>query len=253
MKLLHHRYLQNVHIFDDPVLSALIARASVSETDGIATGLLADKIFAQMAAHFVAEQFPQTEGAFVTRMNASLSTWVTDPTQEVTCINVARAGDEPSLAIYRWLADIVDPKHLHRDHLMSSRTLDENHHVTGAEQNGFKPSGPTIDGQILIIPDPMGATGGSVSDLIKFYKQRGTPTKIIVCWMIVTPECLKRITTEHPDVIVYAGRLDRGLSEPDVLADVPGAQWDRERGLTEIQYISPGAGGMGEVMNNALS
>lgn len=252
MRLLHHHYPKNVRIFDDPVLSALIAHASVPSTDGIATGLLVDKIFTQMAAHFVAEEFPQIEGAFVTRMEADLSSWVTDPTKEVTCINVARAGDEPSLAIYRWLSNIINPKHLHRDHIVMSRTMNDQHKVTGTHQSAFKPSGLTIDDQILIIPDPMGATGGSLSDVIKFYKQRGTPTKIIVCWMIVTPECLKEISAKHPDVIVYAGRLDRGLSEPDVLADVPGAKWDRERGLTEVQYISPGAGGMGEIMNNAL-
>jgi len=47
-------------------------------------------------------------------------------------------------------------------------------------------------------------------------------------------------------------RLDRGLSPPDVLAAVPGERWDDERGLNEHQYIVPGGGGLGEVMNNAF-
>jgi uracil phosphoribosyltransferase len=69
---------------------------------------------------------------------------------------------------------------------------------------------------------------------------------------IVTPEYLRKMTTEHPDVSIYAIRLDRGLSAADVLQTVPGTRWDEERGLTEHQYIVPGGGGFGEIMNNAL-
>ena len=50
---------------------------------------------------------------------------------------------------------------------------------------------------------------------------------------------------------IFAVRLDRGLSAPDVLATTPGTRWDEERGLNDIQYIVPGAGGVGEVLNNA--
>ncbi|MEI8254618.1 MAG: hypothetical protein WCJ30_03005, partial [Deltaproteobacteria bacterium] len=38
---------------------------------------------------------------------------------------------------------------------------------------------------------------------------------------------------------------------PDVLATVPGTHPDRERGLDDRQYIVPGAGGLGELLNNA--
>ena len=53
-------------------------------------------------------------------------------------------------------------------------------------------------------------------------------------------------------MVVYAFRLDRGLSAPDVLASVPGTRWDEERGLDDHHYIIPGGGGMGEVLNNAF-
>jgi uracil phosphoribosyltransferase len=56
---------------------------------------------------------------------------------------------------------------------------------------------------------------------------------------------------DHPDVIVYAARVDRGLSAPDVLDTVPGTRWEEERGLDDRQYIVPGGGGLGELMNNA--
>ena len=37
----------------------------------------------------------------------------------------------------------------------------------------------------------------------------------------------------------------------EVLETLPGERWDEERGLNEMGYIVPGAGGFGEVMNNS--
>jgi uracil phosphoribosyltransferase len=69
--------------------------------------------------------------------------------------------------------------------------------------------------------------------------------------LIVTPQYLKQVRTRHPNAIVYAVRLDRGLSPPEVLKAKPGERWDEENGLNELQYIVPGGGGFGELMNNA--
>jgi uracil phosphoribosyltransferase len=69
--------------------------------------------------------------------------------------------------------------------------------------------------------------------------------------MIVTPEYLRNMQKNAPDVTIYTIRLDRGLSAPDVLACKPGVRWDEERGLNDIHYIVPGGGGIGEVMTNS--
>ena len=99
----------------------------------------------------------------------------------------------------------------------------------------------------------MGATGGSICAAVDIYKGEGMdpPNKTILLNLIVTPQYLKKVTTAHPDAIVYAARLDRGLSDPEVLKTVPGERWDEENGLNELQYIVPGGGGFGEIMNNA--
>ena len=55
----------------------------------------------------------------------------------------------------------------------------------------------------------------------------------------------------HPDVPVYALRLDRGLSDEQVLKMTPGKNWEAEKGLNEKGYIVPGGGGFGEIMNNS--
>ena len=83
-------------------------------------------------------------------------------------------------------------------------------------------------------------------------KVPGTARRIINIHLIVTPEYLKNMTQAHPDVLVYALRVDRGLSSAEVLDTVPGTRWAEERGLDDHQYIVPGGGGFGEIMNNAF-
>jgi uracil phosphoribosyltransferase len=125
--------------------------------------------------------------------------------------------------------------------------------VVGAGVGGAKIGGD-VDGAIVLFPDPMGATGSSLSTAIELYKAKvpGEARRFICLNLIVTPEYLKRITTDHPDVAIYALRLDRGMSPPEIFDTVPGTHWDRESGLDENQYIVPGAGGLGEIMNNAF-
>ena len=64
---------------------------------------------------------------------------------------------------------------------------------------------------------------------------------------------LERVSRVYgEEVLVYALRLDRGLSPPDVLQTVPGTRWSDERGLTDHHYIVPGGGGLGEIINNSF-
>ena len=80
---------------------------------------------------------------------------------------------------------------------------------------------------------------------------KGTPRKLIALHLIITPEYVRYIHTHYPQLVIYGLRLDRGLSDADVLATVPGTYHERERGLNEKDYIVPGAGGLGEVINNS--
>ena len=133
-----------------------------------------------------------------------------------------------------------------------SRITNEDGKVTGSHFGDSKIGGD-VDGAFVLFPDPMGATGGSLCEAIRYYKTRvaGTARKYITVNLIVTPEYLRRMAAEHPDVVVYALRLDRGSSSAEVLQTRPGTRWAEESGLTEKQYIVPGGGGFGEIMNNA--
>ena len=80
----------------------------------------------------------------------------------------------------------------------------------------------------------------------------GTPRRIVCAHLIVTPEYLRKVADELPEVRVHALRLDRGLSPEEILQTIPGERWEEERGLNDRQYIVPGAGGLGEVINNSF-
>ena len=99
----------------------------------------------------------------------------------------------------------------------------------------------------------MGATGSSISDAIGLVKELpGTPQDIVCLHLIITPEFIAKVTADHPDVHIYGLRLDRGLSSPEALAAKPGSV-EGECGINEVQYIVPGAGGLGEIINNSYA
>ena len=56
-------------------------------------------------------------------------------------------------------------------------------------------------------------------------------------------------------VKVTERRLRERLQRVEALyrgATTPGERWDEESGLSDVQYILPGGGGFGEIMNNSF-
>ena len=91
--------------------------------------------------------------------------------------------------------------------------------------------GGSVEGKVLILPDPMGATGSTTIRAVDHYlEHHGRPSHVLALPMIATPEYLRAVTDRVENVSVYTLRVDRGLSPPDVLATPPGTHWERERG-----------------------
>ena len=68
-----------------------------------------------------------------------------------------------------------------------------------------------IDQRLIVVTDPMLATGGSAVDAVRMIKEHGG--KNIKCmFVIAAPEGLERLHKEHPDVQIYVGHLDRELN-----------------------------------------
>jgi uracil phosphoribosyltransferase len=60
--------------------------------------------------------------------------------------------------------------------------------------------------------DPMLATGGSALQAVKQLKERGVKEITLIC-IIAAPEGVETFLRAHPDVTIYAAKLDRCLNE----------------------------------------
>jgi uracil phosphoribosyltransferase len=252
---LEHKYGTNVHILSDPFLLSHLARLCSEETTQPVINELITTIYSSLLELAVNCEFPTKRTAMRTRMasmhpEAVYQGPLIDPETPVVTVNLARAGTLPSHICYTALNYFMDPKKVRQDHISIGRTTDQQEKVTGSLVSGHKIGG-TVDRSIVLFPDPMGATGGTLAEALSLYKRQGKALKYIALHCIVTPEYLRKIQATHPDLSVYAVRLDRGLSAPDVLDSIPGTHWDKERGLNDKHYIVPGGGGFGEILNNA--
>ena len=173
-----------------------------------------------------------------------------DSRQKAVSVNLARAGAIPSQTVFELLHTVLPWQNLRQDHIAISRVTSAQHQVQGSLATSLKIGG-SIDDATVIFPDPMGATGSTLVEVLDLYKKRGKAKKYIAIHCIITPEYLRKVKEKHPDLVVYAARLDRGLSPKEILALEPGVQWDQERGLNDVQYIVPGGGGIGELLNHA--
>jgi uracil phosphoribosyltransferase len=254
---LEHRYGPNVHIMATPYLLTRLAALCAKGTQQPAINQLAAEIYGDLLKVVINAEFPRQQVATPTRMidatpRGVFHGEVIDPATRAITVNIARAGTLPSMICYDLLNHTLDPRLVRQDHFVMARVTDKDDRVIGAEISGSKIGGD-IDDAILLFPDPMGATGSSLCRAIDVYKGQvaGKPRKIINVHLIVTPEYLRRMRDSHPEVLVYAVRLDRGMSPEHVFDHTPGELWDEERGLNDHQYIVPGGGGFGEIMNNA--
>jgi uracil phosphoribosyltransferase len=254
---LDHAYGAGVHLLDDPVAWSLLTRVCSPETAQPVLGRLVERLYIALAHAVLAAELPRERVNVPTRMASTHREAVyrglaLDRRAQLVTVAIARAGTMPSQVVYELLNEVLDPEGVRQDHLFMSRQTNEAGEVTGALWHDAK-IGRDIDGRYVLFPDPMGATGSSMISAVDHYKSslEGKPAKIIAMHLMITPEYVRNMKQAHPDVLLYAYRLDRGLSTERALASKPGQHWDEERGLTDTQYIVPGAGGVGELLNNA--
>jgi len=252
-----HHYGPRVHILKDAWLLTAMARIGSPEVSHPELLSLLRTVYHSLTLAACGRELPVVGAEIPTRMSAAhpgegvYRGKVLDPTARVVVCDVIRGGIVPSQVCFELLAEVLPFESTRLDHLNMARASDENGRVTGVNLSGSKVGG-SVEGHTLIIPDPMGATGSTIVKTVDHYLESyGRPAKIITMPMIATPEFLRTVLDRFDNLHVYTIRIDRGLSDPDVLATVPGTHWDRERGLDEHSYIVPGAGGIGEVLNNS--
>lgn len=255
---IEHHYGANVHILNDPCLSSWLASLCSPATFQPQINSLVEYLYTGLLTTVLNAEFPQKQVRIPTRMTAThpdspLVAKLLDSEARVVSVNLARAGTFPSHVCYQLLNNVMNPQLVRQDHILASRLTDEKDKVTGTNFGGAKIGGD-VDKAYVLFPDPMGATGNTIVSSLNHYKTAvgGQAAKYLALHLIVTPEYLRNVLSAHPDLVIYAVRLDRGLSSQDVLQTTPGSRWNEERGLNEKHYIVPGGGGFGEIMNNSF-
>ena len=83
-----------------------------------------------------------------------------------------------------------------------------------------------IGKRLVIVVDPMLATGGSAIDAINQIKALGGAKIKFMC-LIAAPEGVKALTTAHPDVDIYCAHVDERLNEHGYIVPGLGDAGDR--------------------------
>lgn len=251
-----HLYGERVHLLDNVYLLTALARIGSPDVAHRDLMALLRSVYQTLLVVSCGRELPRVETETPSRMASEhpergvYRGQVFDPDVDVVVVDVIRAGIVPSQVCFELLTSLLPAERVRHDHLTMARLSNERGEVTGVDLSGSKIGG-SVEGAILFLPDPMGATGTTTVRALEHYVESyGRPSKIVALPMIATPEYLRTVL-DVDDLVVYTARLDRGMSDPDVLATIPGTHWDRERGLNDKSYIVPGAGGMGEVINNS--
>lgn len=83
-----------------------------------------------------------------------------------------------------------------------------------------------ISERLIVVTDPMLATGGSAVEAVNFIKQHGGKNIKFLC-IIAAPEGVKCFHEAHPDVQLYVGHLDRELNKDAYICPGLGDAGDR--------------------------
>ena len=83
-----------------------------------------------------------------------------------------------------------------------------------------------IEDKLVLVVDPMLATGGSACDALQLLKDRGCKN-IKLMSIIGAPEGVSRVAETHPDVKIYVSTLDRCLNENGYILPGLGDAGDR--------------------------
>lgn len=83
-----------------------------------------------------------------------------------------------------------------------------------------------IEDRIVILVDPMLATGGSASDALTMLKKRGCKHIRLMC-LVAAPEGVAKVQHDHPDVDIFSAALDERLNEHAYIVPGLGDAGDR--------------------------
>lgn len=143
-----------------------------------------------------------------------------DINQEVTVMPILRAGLSLTDALLQFIPDAsVGHLGMYRD--------EETHEPVDYYSN--IPDG--INDAMVLVVDPMLATGGSADDALSFLKKQGAQHLRFIS-LISAPEGLRRLQKKHPDVHIITSAIDEKLNDDAFIVPGLGDAGDRYFGTS---------------------
>jgi len=203
----------NVTIFNHPLIKHKIAILRDEKTSTKEFRELVEEITTLMTYECLKEGVPTVEKEVKTPLETCTQTVVQD--NSVAIVPILRAGLGMVNGIHV-LFPLARVGHIgmYRD----EETLEPQSYYCKL------PSG--IEDMLVLLVDPMLATGGSACDAIDLLKKRGCKN-IKFMAIIGAPEGVSRVAETHPDVEVYVSTLDRCLNENGYILPGLGDAGDR--------------------------
>jgi uracil phosphoribosyltransferase len=187
----------NLIVFDHPLIQAKLTAARRRETSSAEFRRLLNEIAGLMT--FEASRHFETEAVEIeTSLERTTGVRLTHP---ITLVPILRAGIGLADGVLALVPEArVGHVGLHRDEQTFEPVL------------YFAKLPPDIaESQVLLI-DPMLATGGTAAYAAGLLRKAGCRDVRLLC-LVVTPEGVRRMAKEHPEVVILAAALDRQLDD----------------------------------------
>ena len=204
---------ENVVIFDHPLIKHKISILRNENTSMKEFRELVEEITTLMTYESLKEGVPTTEVQVKTPLETCTQQVVKD--NAIVIVPILRAGLGMVNGIHVLFPSArVGHIGLYRD----EETLEPKEYYCKL------PDG--IEDKLVLVVDPMLATGGSACDAISQLKKRGCK-QIKFMAIIGAPEGVSRVAEAHPDVEIFVSTLDRCLNEHGYILPGLGDAGDR--------------------------
>lgn len=200
-----------LHVLEHPLITHKLAimRSKDTSTKDFRQNL--DEI-AGLMAYEITRDVPTCDVVVETPMgDCNTKTLATD----IVLVPILRAG----LGMVNGICDLVPTvKVAHIGLYRDEETLEPHEY--------FAKYPKCMDDAVVMIVDPMLATGGSANAAITMVKRQGAKSIRLVC-LVGAPEGVKAVEEQHPDVDIYLAALDEKLNEKGYIVPGLGDAGDR--------------------------
>lgn len=204
---------QNVTVFDHPLIRHKIAILRDERTSMKEFRELVEEITTLMTYESLKDGVPTTEIEVKTPLEICKQQVVAD--NAIVIVPILRAGLGMVNGVH---ALFPSAKVGHIGMCRNEETLQPDTYYCKLPEG--------IEEKLVVIVDPMLATGGSACDAIRLLKEKGCK-HIKFMAIIGAPEGVSKVAEAHPDVGIYVSTMDRCLNENGYILPGLGDAGDR--------------------------